>query len=95
MKGRFSFYEQRIQFLCRIFLDLFLNMQIVFRHVHIRVPRQALNGFQGYALGLKLRNISVPTAMRGKKPDLSCGDQCFFKVLAEYAWIANRDMLSS
>ena len=66
MKGWFSFFEQRIQFLRRIFLDLFLNMQIVFRHVHIRVPRQALNGFQRYALGLKLRNISVPAAMWGK-----------------------------
>lgn len=87
MKGRFSFFEKRIQFLCCIFLNLFLNVQIVFRHIHIRMPCQALNGFQRYTLGLKLGDIGVTAAMWGKKSDLPCGDQCFLEMLAEYASI--------
>ena len=47
----------------RIFLDLFLHMLVMLRHIHICVPCQALNGFQWYALRLKLQNISVPAAM--------------------------------
>ena len=89
VKGRFSFFEQRIQFLCRIFLDLFLHMLVMLRHIHICVPCQALNGFQWYALRLKLQNISVPAAMGWKESDLSCGDQRFLEMLAEYAWIAD------
>lgn len=69
-------------------------MQIVFRHVHIRVPCQALNGFQWYALSLKLGDIGVTAAMRRKQPNLPCSDQRFLEMLAEYTRIADRNFLA-
>ena len=94
MKDLFSFFEKRIQFLGRIFLDLFLNMQIVLCHIHIRMSGQTLDGFQRYTLGLKLGDIGVTAAMWGKKSDLPCGDQRLSEVLAEYAGIADRNFLA-
>ena len=68
--------------------DAALDVQIVPRHVHLRVTGEGLNRLYRHALRLKLAHESVSARVRRERPDARDGLNRGGKLVAEVRWVA-------
>ena len=61
--------KSRIECLYGFLFDRALHMQIMLRHVQIRIPHHALDGREIHAQGLHLRHVGVTAGMGRQFPD--------------------------
>ena len=70
-----------------------LYMQIVFCHVHIGVPHDALDSGEVNAQGLHLRYISMAAAVGRQHPNFFHVFQCLFELVPEVGRVAGHPRL--
>ena len=87
---RFFLSKYRIQLAYSILLDICLHVEIVLRHVYVCMSSQALDRFDAYTHGLKLRNVCMAATMRGEGPYVWNLFDSLFETSAKHAGIDDR-----